>query len=197
MTHWRSRSRSGLSVLDYSLAPAGLRREGDEIVLSYYVRDLRPKVSSAFRFTVLLRRSLRLSVLAILLVAGLTYAILTMLGELSIAHGYANSNLVTRIELFRRAAKLFPLERRFRIASANQLANFALQAEKNDTLLEIAASEIKYRLTTDPTQADLLAMLVQIELTLNHDAEAQLYYDQFKRVAKKSPLLDLVKHSHE
>lgn len=60
-----------------------------------------------------------------------------------------------------------------------------------------ARAEIIVALRTDYSSADLLAQLIAIDLALGLEAEAQLYYDQFKRVAKASPLIQFVKDLHE
>lgn len=67
------------------------------------------------------------------------------------------------------------------------LGNIVLQASPEWKLA--ALPELKAALETDPTQADLLAMLVSIDLSLDRTEEAQAYYDQFKLVAKRSQLL--------
>ena len=60
-----------------------------------------------------------------------------------------------------------------------------------------ARSELLIALQTDFSSADLLAKLITVDLDLKNDTEAQHYYDQFKRVAKASPLIQLVAHSHQ
>lgn len=188
MTHWRSRSRSGLQALDYSLVPAGLRREGEEVLACYYLRDVQPRVSLASRFTTHARAFLRLSVLAILLVGGLAYATCSMLAEYTYARGTDGSGTVgQQLSVLKLGAKLFPLERRFRTAPAKVLGNIVLQASPEWKLA--ALPELKAALEADPTQADLLAMIVSIDLSLDRTEEAQAYYDQFKLVARKSALI--------
>lgn len=70
------------------------------------------------------------------------------------------------------------------------LGNIVLQASPEWKLA--ALPELKAALETDPTQADLLAMIVSIDLSLDRTEEAQAYYDQFKRMAKSSRLNELV-----
>jgi hypothetical protein len=95
----------------------------------------------------------------------------------------------------RESAKWFPLDRRFRTASASLLGNQAIQ-QKDPQFKIVAIPELKYALQTDPTSADLLAMLVASELAMGQTEEAQVYYNQFRYVAKKSPLLDMVKNAN-
>lgn len=92
----------------------------------------------------------------------------------------------------RKSAELFPLDRRFRIASASFLANMAMQ-QADAGWKVYAVPEIRRALRNDPTQADILAMLVACELSLGMNYEATQHYIQFKTVARKSPLLDMVK----
>ena len=72
------------------------------------------------------------------------------------------------------------------------MGNLGVQIDNKD-LKRIAVPEMKAALVNDPTSADILAMLVACDLNLDRDTEAQLYYDQFKRVAKMSPLIQMVK----
>lgn len=153
-----------------------------------------PKLSSASRFTTHARRLLRRCVLAILLAAGLIYATCSMLAEIDYVNGMTQGSLGDRVTALRQSAILFPFERRYRIASAILLGNLALA--QNLEWKRVAAIELRAALTKDPTSADLLAMVVAFDLALDRTAEAQAYYDQFKRVAKKSPLLDMVRASN-
>lgn len=154
--------------------------------------DLLPKARLASRFTIRVRRFLRLSVLAILLVTGIAYATTSMLAEFNYVLGWNGNDLRSMVLHLRESAKWFPLDRRFRTASASLLGNQAIQST-DPTYKTVAIPELKYALRTDPTSADLLAMLVAGELAMGQTEEAQVYYNQFKFVAKKSPLLDMVK----
>jgi hypothetical protein len=95
----------------------------------------------------------------------------------------------------RESARLFPFDRRFRTASASLLGNQAIQA-KQPAYTIAAIPEMKMAIETDPTSADILAMLVASDLAMGQTEEAQHYYDQFKRVAKRSPLIEMVKEAH-
>jgi hypothetical protein len=97
---------------------------------------------------------------------------------------------------FRKAAALFPFDHRYRIGSSLFLGNVAVQVD-NDQVKEIAVGEMKHALITDPTSADILGLLVACELVLHKDADAQMHYDQFKRVAKMSPLMDMIKQAKQ
>lgn len=190
MTHWRSRSKVVLSARCYYLVPPPLSAER----LAWneqYLRDSERKRLSASRFTTHARAFLRRSVLAILLAMGLAYAICSMLAEYTYAQGTDGSGTVgQQLSTLKLGAKLFPLERRFRTAPAKVLGNIVLQASPEWKLA--ALPELKAALDTDPTQADLLAMIVSIDLSLDRTEEAQAYYDQFKLVAKSSPLNGMV-----
>jgi two-component SAPR family response regulator len=96
----------------------------------------------------------------------------------------------------RKSGASFPLERRFRVASASFLGNMAMQQE-DIGWKRVAIPEIKRALVADPTQADLLGMLIASELAIGDVKSAQAHYDQFKLVAKKSSLLDMVKQAKQ
>jgi hypothetical protein len=76
------------------------------------------------------------------------------------------------------------------------LGNLSIQASGKPEDVQIwrqaGIAEIKHALERDPTQADIMAMLIMLELSLNQEAEAQQYYTHFKHIAKKSALLDKV-----
>lgn len=155
-----------------------------------------PKASLASRFITRARRFLARFVLVILLAMGLTYATCSMLAEFNYVLGWSGNDLRTMVLHLRESAKLFPLDRRFRTASASLLGNNAIQSS-DPTYKIVAIPEMKYALRTDPTAADIIAMLVACDLAMGQTEEAQVYYNQFKYVAKKSPLLDMVRGSHE
>lgn len=158
---------------------------------SSFSQDLLPKAVSDSRFTTRARPLLRRCVLVILLGIGLAYATCSMLAEYYYSVGKAGRDARENIAAFRHSAELFPLDRRFRTASALFLANLAVSRD-NEQLKKIAIPEIKVALQTDPTQADLLAILITCELELKLDKDAQGHFEQFKRVAKKSPLIEMV-----
>jgi hypothetical protein len=129
----------------------------------------------------------------VLVITGLIYAGLSLAAECEYASGISGTKMAgDRIGALRLSARLFPIERRYRIASALLLGNIALQND-NAQWKAAAVPEIKLALVDDPTSADLLAMLIAFDLSLDRINEAQAYYDRFKRVARRSPLLDWVK----
>lgn len=165
-----------------------------DLALAYWsLQDLQRNHQSVFRSTSRARHFLQRCAWVILLGTGLTYATCSLLAESYYAFGMNGTGPAgDRIVALRHAANLFPLERRFRTASALLLGNLAIQ-QGSDEWKAAAVSELKMALDRDPTQADLLAMLIAFDLSLDRTAEAQTYYDQFKRVAKTSPLIDMVK----
>jgi hypothetical protein len=96
----------------------------------------------------------------------------------------------------RKSGALFPLDRRFRTASAVFLGNMAMQQD-DIGWKRVAIPEIRRALVTDPTQADILAMLIASELSVGLNEDAQKHYDKFKIIAKKSPLLEMVRQSKQ
>ena len=134
------------------------------------------------------RRFLRRCVLVTALGLGSTYAVCAGLSERDYTAGVTGKTSIgERVVTLRQAARLFPFDRRFRTASAVLIANIALQTDLKDWKAA-AVPELKVALATDPTQADLLGMLIAFDLALERTAEAQAYYDRFKQVAKNSPL---------
>ena len=123
---------------------------------------------------------------------GLLYAMASITAEYYYKWGSEGSDIGEMVNDLRRSAHIFPLDRRFRTSSASFLANAAMQ-QSDPAWQRIAIPEIRHALQADPTQADILAMLVACDLNLDRVAEAQVYYDQFKRVAKMSPLIQMVK----
>ena len=92
---------------------------------------------------------------AMLFVAGLTYAILSLTAEFQYAAGMQASSVPTAVSHLRLAARLFPLDYRFRKASALYLANIAVEQNTKDWD-RAALPEVYQALRADPTSADLL-----------------------------------------
>lgn len=122
---------------------------------------------------------------------GLLYAMASITAEYYYKWGSEGSDIGEMVNDLRRSAHIFPLDRRFRTSSASFLANAAMQ-QSDPAWQRIAIPEIRHALQADPTQADILAMLVACELNLGLTSEARAHYAQFKYVAKRSPLLDFV-----
>jgi hypothetical protein len=148
-----------------------------------------PNPSLGFRFICHARDLLRLYVWAILLGLGMTYAISSGLAEYYYAQASRVTDAAQMITMDRKAAVVFPLDRRYRMASAIAMGNIAIQGQNKDWM-KITIPEIKAALVTDPTQADLLFMLIVCDLTLGQNDEAQTYFNQFKYYAKNSPLIE-------
>ena len=110
--------------------------------------------------------------------------------EFSLGSGYSK-NAVDAIRHMRAAALYEPFDWRIRGASGRIAGEIALRTD-NKGWKEAARIELKAALEKDYTAADLLHRLITIDLQLGHNVEAQHYYDQFKRVAKASPLIKLV-----
>lgn len=62
---------------------------------------------------------------------------------------------------------------------------------------QAARLEIINALQTDPTAADIMLDLITIDLNMDNVKEAQFYYDQFKRISRKSPFIQFVKDLHK
>ena len=128
-------------------------------------------------------------------VAGLIFAISSLASDWQYARG-TQSQTIAAIGYLRNAATLAPYDWMKRSAAARKLAITALQ-NKSPEVLEAARLELLYALRTDYTSGDLLGMLIIADLMLERNEEAQFYYDRFKLVDKKSPLIELVKRSHQ
>lgn len=76
------------------------------------------------------------------------------------------------------------------------MAVAALQAG-DTTWLNAARSECVHALLVDFSSADILLKMVALDLKLELFDEAQFFYDQFKRVDAKSPIIKFVEQSHE
>ena len=96
----------------------------------------------------------------------------------------------------RMAGTLFPLDWHMRGASARLISSVAIMTE-NEAWGQAAIAELKHALETDYTAGDMLIRLIALDLATGNNTEAQLYYNQFKRVAKASPLIQLVAQAHQ
>lgn len=124
-----------------------------------------------------------------LLCVGLAYGLSTSLADWSFAAGMNMATPIKdRIDHFRQAAKYNPFDHNSRMVGATILALAALQSH-DQGWLNAARSEVRYRLETDSTDANLLLSGMMLSLELGNTKEADFYYAQFKRVDKKSPLL--------
>ena len=101
-----------------------------------------------------------------------------------------------RIEEMRLAAKFDPFEVDKRIASANLLSDFALNS-KDENWLKAAQIENRATLHIDPTNSEVLQKAILVDLELTDDTEAEIYYQQFKRIDRKSPMHELVAKAHQ
>jgi hypothetical protein len=99
--------------------------------------------------------SLAQSLQAVLLAAGLVYAMFSMMAEFEYADGYSQMLPASAVEELRDAGEIFPFDHRFRTASALWLSEHA--AANHDRQWEAAAlPEVNQALKADPTSADLL-----------------------------------------
>ncbi len=96
----------------------------------------------------------------------------------------------------RLAAAFNPFDPQDRAASARIIAIFALTNQSKEWM-EAARPELIKAIQTDYSSADLLIKLIAIDLKLEHTQEAQFVYEQFKRVDRKSPLIQLVNNHHQ
>jgi hypothetical protein len=91
----------------------------------------------------------------------------------------------------RKSAEWFPLDRRFRLASALYILNLAAKLD-DDKWKAAAIPEGLHALQTDPSQADVIALVTLCELKLGRP-EAPQHIAQFKHYAKQSHLMDDLK----
>jgi hypothetical protein len=125
----------------------------------------------------------------ILLAAALVYASLSMLAEVEYATAAKGGDLENVINKLRLAHQLWPLDHRFRSASALVLGDFAFDRHNPD-LDRLAAAEIAAALKDDPNSIELLILMLSFGRTD--------YQAQFDRVAR-FPLphyLDLLRSKH-
>lgn len=122
---------------------------------------------------------------------------MSLIGEYHFARAYRQQEIGSAISDMRQARRWFPLYHAFREDSAQVLGALALQHDQEPHLKEVALAELFAALRDDPTAADLLVPAISLELALNRDADAKALYAQFKRVAKSSPLNQIVEKSDD
>lgn len=153
-----------------------------------------PKPLSASRFTTRLRASLLRCVWGIWLAVSLTYATCGLLGEFMYAEGWTNTNVPQAIGELRRVGEIFPLERRYRQASASLISNIAIQ--NDDPQWKAAAiPELRVALSKDKTSADLLAMLLAFEMSDGQFDQGKRDFALYKRIARNSPLVGMIENA--
>jgi hypothetical protein len=156
-------------------------------------------LSGALRFPHmnLLRRLLGRLCLVMLLGMGCLYAVCLNLSDWHYAQGF-NLTLPPkdRVEQFRLANQFYPLDWRNRLASAGLISNLAL-ASNDQGWLNAAQIENRKALVTDATDATLIQKAILIDLAFHDDKEAEVYYQQLKRIDRKSPIHELVANSHQ
>jgi len=92
----------------------------------------------------------------------------------------SKNNIDGAIALLRESGQIWPLDHRFRSASAMALGSLAIQFDSPD-LKALAVTEIETALAKDPTSVDLLVMVLAFGKSG--------YQAQFDRVAR-APLAD-------
>ena len=129
---------------------------------------------------------------------GAAYAISTGVSEWHFARGMdeTRKSISFRVGQLREAARLDPFDWRKRNASANLLGIIAIKSA-DPAWQNAALPELRLALQTDYTSADMLFKVIAIDMAKENYAEAQQYYNQFKRVARASPLIQLVAQSHQ
>jgi len=93
-------------------------------------------------------------------------------------------------EEFKLAKEYYPFNYTLRTGPGLRIGNIAL---KDDNKLNDAQIELDEGLKLDPYSPELLVLAIFVNLKLNNENEAQKYYDTFKRVNKKSELIDFIK----
>ena len=174
----------------YALAFIGLAVYSPLLLLPYLSSAwLRSRCT--FRRLPLSRRLL----LATSLAAGLVYAATSLIGDwyysASCPVGCPQLTIQRQIDYSRKAAQWWPFLYDHRIASADKIGLLATITEGNEWK-EAAKPELMKALEVDNTSAVLLYRLIQIDLSLGNDSEAQWAFNRFKRVDRKSPLIKLV-----
>ncbi len=91
--------------------------------------------------------------------------------------------------------RFYPYFYLFRSGAALRLGNVALQ-QNTKAWYEAAQPEVLDALKYDPYAPDLLALMININLNLNNVKDAQIEFNLFKKVAKKSYLINYVKHEN-
>lgn len=109
-----------------------------------------------------------------------------MLAEVAAAKGWNSRAAESAIGWLRFSGRMFPLDRRFRIASALYMGNTTLPLKDYAYRMRTIA-ELRYALRRDPTQGDLLVLLVLTEASVELFADAQRHLDQLRFVAGSSP----------
>jgi hypothetical protein len=100
------------------------------------------------------------------------------------------------IVLLRQAAIDYPYNFTFRSAAALKLGNGAVGSKLE--AWQIAANpELREALDSDPYAPDLLALMILNDMALNDYRNAQVYFDRFKLVAKKSYLIEYIKNQRK
>jgi hypothetical protein len=126
----------------------------------------------------------------------MVYASRLLLAEWTFAQAVKSETPAQKIIGLRKSAALFPLDHRFRLASALAIGSYAAASPSDDWKLA-AIPELRLALARDPTAADVLAMLIKFEMDLGLTNQAQQDFNQFKRVAVKSPLIEFVESLHK
>lgn len=93
------------------------------------------------------------------------------------------------IGYLRGAASVFPLESKFRKASALRLVEVAM-SQPDPRWKEAALPELYQALTIDPTSADLLSDMRQIEKALGREPTHAAMFD---KLAETSPIMRKVR----
>lgn len=92
------------------------------------------------------------------------------------------------IVAYRTAGKVFPLSRRNRTGSAIYMLNIALRVE-DKRWKAAAVAEAQAALRIDPTQADVMGMMIGCEMQLGRQDDAYRHLQAFKHIAPGSPLI--------
>lgn len=123
-------------------------------------------------------------------VVGAVIAVRWVLAEHTYTMGMRASAMPESVMLLRRAGALWPFERRFREASARKLGYAALAA--NTAPWRAAAiAELRAAVAVSKNSADLLVVLITLELAHGLDSDAQAHFENFRLVARKSQFLEL------
>jgi hypothetical protein len=124
---------------------------------------------------------------AIVLLAGLWYAIRIMGAEKFYVLGMKAGDTKSQVDYFRIAEQLNPFDVFIRGQTARAYAVTALRWNDKNWLI-LARGELLQAIKRDTTSADLIQKLIIVDLRLNNISEAQMFLGLFMKLDPKSDL---------
>lgn len=145
-------------------------------------------LSSPSRSTSRARRFLRRCALAIAAALGLNYAMSYGYADWLYTQGFASVDPIGSLTRLYQAGKVFPLERRFRLAYSQAAVAVAQANDHPRPLVLQAIRVLRDTLKVDPTAADALLQLLTFEAYASDTHSATQTFLRLKQVARGSPL---------